>query len=248
MVRRLLILALLTLLAGAGVKVFYVRLERRLQGEMAAAGSGGRTVVAESPAVRETGKSVKQRDYQVIVRRNIFQARLDEGKRQEKEEEQKSEDLAETSLKLALVGTVTGSERDARAIIVDEKKKRQDIYQIGDAVQGALIRKIERGRVVLEVNGRDEVLLIKERKGGVPGKGVDTPMSNMPSAVPPASVRSGNRRTVPLVRPHRRITFRNDRAREVAEPATPLSTEEPPPRTDSVPGRPQRTGDDEAVQ
>ncbi len=253
--RNLVILSLLALLAYGGVRFLYGHLEKRLQSEMV--GTPGKEAVSVARVAPEPGrKPGKKTDFQVIVRRNIFQARLDLEKKKDKEEE-KPEELAETSLKLALVGTVTGSDRDARAIIVDEKKKRQDIYQIGDVVQGALIKKVERGRVVLEVNGRDEILLIKERKGGKGGG------SSMPSYSPalqqPASSRSMTRDDVPVVRPHRRITFRRDRAREILEPVEPLPAEGSLPGDDEnpevieSPGLPrtdgeQTTGENEAVQ
>lgn len=220
--RNLVILSLLALLAYGGVRFLYGHLEKRLQSEMV--GTPGKEAVSVARVAPEPGrKPGKKTDFQVIVRRNIFQARLDLEKKKDKEEE-KPEELAETSLKLALVGTVTGSDRDARAIIVDEKKKRQDIYQIGDVVQGALIKKVERGRVVLEVNGRDEVLLIKERKGGT-DRDVGPPASPMPPVRQPTASGRGNREEVPVVRPHRRITFRRKQAREIVEPVEPLPLE-----------------------
>ncbi len=256
--RSLVVLFLLTLAAYGGVKVFYGHLAGRLQAEMARTGSGSAAGVAQVTDVGageevKTGKPARARDYQVIVRRNIFQAQLDA---KEVEKEEKPEDLAETSLKLALVGTVTGSDRDARAIIVDEKKKRQDIYQIGDVVQGALIKKVERGRVVLEVNGRDEVLLIKERKGGAGGEaGISSRTPPAPWAAPTTPE---TRKSVPKVKPHRRITFRTERTREVLEPADPLSAGEMPPAEEEtaepaefgspVPGGLHISGEDEAVQ
>ncbi len=251
--RKLGILFLLTVLSYGVVRFLYGHLEQRLQDEMA--GTDTRPATVARTASKQVRTPGREPDYEVIVRRNIFQARLDADNKEAKKEQ--PEELAETNLKLALVGTVTGSDRDARAIIVDEKKKRQDIYQIGDVVQGALIKKVERGRVVLEVNGRDEILLIKERKGGKGGG------SSMPSYSPalqqPASSRSMTRDDVPVVRPHRRITFRRDRAREILEPVEPLPAEGSlpgddenpeviespgPPRTDGE----QTTGENEAVQ
>ena len=256
--RSLVILSLLTLLAYGGVRFMYGRLEGRLQSEMA--GTANKAVPVAGGGPKQVRRPGKRPDYQVIVRRNIFQARLDL-KKKETAEGQKPEDLAETSLKLALVGTVTGSDRDARAIIVDEKKKRQDIYQIGDVVQGALIKKVERGRVILEVNGRDEVLLLKERKGGT-GRESGLPSFVPPVYRPPVQQRdpstSRERKDIPVVRPHRRITFRKDRAREIREPVEPLPAEILPSVDDVTAGAAgagqagaggeQGTGEDEAAQ
>ncbi len=104
-------------------------------------------------------------DYQIIISRNIFQAALDDNKPVENKKII-SELLEPTSLKLSLEGTVSGSSHDARAIITDNKKNHQDMYRIGDSLQGAEIKSIERGKVILLVNGRQEVLSLKERKGG----------------------------------------------------------------------------------
>lgn len=270
MVRRnLAILVLLTLLAYGGVQLLYGNLEQRLRDEMVNDGTrvavvadkaGPKPDRSEASGPEPAGSSETGTDYQVIVTRNIFQARIDQDKKEGKERPgPKPKKLAKTSLKLVLMGTVTGSDRDARAIIVDEKRKRQDIYHIGDVVQGALIKKVERGRVVLGVNGRDEVLLIKERKSGAGG---DVGSLSYP-AVPqprPASVRLSNRKAAPVVRPHRRITIRKvqGQEREIQEPFEPIPVEELPPLEDEQAGGAatgpkendgeQPTGEDEALQ
>ena len=74
-----------------------------------------------------------------------------------------------TTLNLTLLGTVLGDEHTSRAIIIEEKQNEQKLYQIGDAVQGAIIESIERGKVVLEVFGAKETLMMKKREGGGPG-------------------------------------------------------------------------------
>ena len=118
------------------------------------------------------------------------------------------EPVAPTSLNLTLLGTVTGNDRDARAIIVDNKEKQQDLYQVGDAVQGAFIESIERGKITLDVNGKKEALLIKERVGGGPGA-PSVPRSKPRLVTEDSAVKNTNRK-VPRARPHRRISFRQD--------------------------------------
>lgn len=158
---------------------------------------------------------VAAQDYQVIVTRNIFQASLESVVEAPVEVIQ---ELAPTSLNLTLLGTVTGNERDARAIIVDKKKKQQDLYQIGDAIQGAFIESIERGRITLDVNGKKEALLIKEREGG--GPGAPNVPSFEPRLVPKNTSEINATGTVPLpkARPRRRINFRVDPARPGSVP------------------------------
>jgi general secretion pathway protein C len=72
------------------------------------------------------------------------------------------ENLEETSLQLSLLGTVAGDPASARAIIMDQRGKSQDIYRVGDSVQEAEIRQILRGKVVLRHGGNDEVLILEE--------------------------------------------------------------------------------------
>jgi type II secretory pathway component PulC len=154
-------LLLILALSFAGVKIWYGRLEERLRIPPAPAQD-----TAGAPEVIQTEIPRQPDDYTIIVDRNIFQAVIT--KADIKEAEPAPEAVAPTTLQLSLMGTISGSERDARAIISDDKKKQQDIYQIGDSIQGALIKTIERGRVVLLVNGADEELLLKDREGGGP--------------------------------------------------------------------------------
>jgi type II secretion system protein C len=154
-------LLLIFVLVFAGVKIWYGRLEDRLQvpAEVTEA-------TVTEPEVERTEIARKPDDYTIIVDRNIFQAVIT--KTEKNEPAPVSEEVAATKLKLSLMGTISGVERDSRAIISDDQKKQQDIYQVGDSIQGALIKTIERGRVVLQVNGADEELLLKDREGGGP--------------------------------------------------------------------------------
>ena len=78
-----------------------------------------------------------------------------------------------TSLPLSLLGTVISSDsRDNLAIILDESNNRQNLFRVGDTVHKAQIKKIERTRVILLVNGKQQVLGQKNRKGG--GQAADT--------------------------------------------------------------------------
>jgi type II secretory pathway component PulC len=200
-------LVIIFLLVSTGVFLWYGRLEKRwLAG-------------TDEPVKIQTVKSrvdnredaaapepmVAAQDFQVIVTRNIFQASLESVAPVSVEV---IEDLAPTSLNLTLLGTVIGNDRDARAIIVDNKEKRQDLYQVGDAVQGAFIASIERGKITLDVNGKKEALLIKEREGGGPGA-PNVPRSK-PRLVPENTPVVNANRKVPRARPHRRISFRQD--------------------------------------
>ncbi|HHD57304.1 MAG TPA: hypothetical protein ENK89_06485 [Desulfobulbaceae bacterium] len=212
MVRRAVTLVLLFILVYAGVHLWYGRLEKRMlstsapvKKQLAAAPATGRKQVKTSP-----GPKKNNNDFHVIVDRNIFEAVLvQEGGAKKTVAPVVKEEPKETTLKLVLQGTISGDERDARAIIVDEKEKKQDLYQVGDAVQGALITAIERGKVILEFNGRKQFLLIKERKGsgnGGTGGGFipEPPTSGLQRRETSFSRGSGG---APVV-PHRRVSFR----------------------------------------
>ncbi len=207
-------LVLIFCLVYAGVYFWYGRLESKLLAGIPESDGGQavKTAADESDPGRGAGtvQPVSGRqNFQVIVSRNIFQAALDA---KVKPEEKEEEEVIPTSLNLTLLGTVTGNNRDARAIIVDNNGRQQDLYQIGDALQGAFIESIERGKVTLSVNGKKEALLLKDREGGGPGPPKVSPAVSRP--LPKAVTRKTVPRRVPQARPHRRISFRQD-----AEPA-----------------------------
>jgi type II secretory pathway component PulC len=160
----------------------------------------------------DNSKEQTDNDYLIIVGRNIFEAGLDGKPVVGKPEE----DIEETGLNLILHGTITGSKQDSRAIIVDGKTRRQDLYNIGDEIQGGLITAIERGHIVLEVNNKREVLLLKERQGGQTGslsRPVRTFAETPASAKRMGAARVNNRdisTAVPVAVPQRRISFRSE--------------------------------------
>jgi general secretion pathway protein C len=115
-------------------------------------------VVPHLPAEKKHGKPAL--DYfSAVVERNLFSS--SEEVTQEIEEEE-IENLEPTSLKIALLGTVVGSEQDSFAIIEEKGKKKQDLYRVGDSIQSAVLKRILRGKVILSVQGRDKILTIEE--------------------------------------------------------------------------------------
>ena len=98
-------------------------------------------------------------DYRAITERNIFGS-LEGASEEIKPSEY--ENLEPTSLKLALVGTVTGSDKDAAAFIEETDKRRQELYRVGEQVKNATLKAILEGKVVLSVDGKDEILTMEE--------------------------------------------------------------------------------------
>jgi len=248
--RVLIKLFLLFILVYAGVTLGYGQLEKRLLVSSVVAPDQTATT---TPAEESKPVLQKSSNYQIIVGRNIFEAVPEQKKVQPKKKEpvkvvEKAPE--ETKLKLVLHGTVSGSsDQDSRAIIVDQKEKRQDLYQIGDAVQGALIISIERGKVVLELNGKKQFLLLKDREGGgTSGRVSPSSTGSFPNPKKSTFVMKASRtafsknrsKSPPTAVPHRRISFRQDNEEEQdvesgdhEEPEEPLveedlEMEEPP--------------------
>ncbi len=118
-------------------------------------------------------------DVQVILRRHLFGKPLSE-KKPGTGEPAPPVQLAATSLDLTLLGTITGEPANRRAVILDKKKKGQEIYGQGDSIQGSLIKEILRDKFILTVNGKDEVLLPEiPKKNTGPAR---------PQSLPPARV------------------------------------------------------------
>ena len=108
--------------------------------------------------------------YQSIMGRNLFGST--DAIAQEDEEED-IEALEPTTLKVALLGTVSGSSRNTYAVIEETNKRKQGLFKVGDSIQDAVIKSIQRGVVVLKVGDKIEKLTMDEaaaRSTG-PGKG-----------------------------------------------------------------------------
>lgn len=110
-----------------------------------------------APTSRATKRSFDH--YASAINRGLF------GKAEKTIEDPKDislEDLAPTALKVALLGTVSGDEKTARAIIQDKTKRSESLYKQGDTVQGAQILKILRGKVVLQVGDENQILTMED--------------------------------------------------------------------------------------
>lgn len=105
--------------------------------------------------------------YSAIAKRNLFNTNPDAAA---PAQTINVDNLKETDLKLKLWGTVASGERRAYAVIEDTKTREQNLYRTGDSIQNATLKMILRQKVVLSVNGRDEILGMEEpgtaRRGG----------------------------------------------------------------------------------
>ena len=119
---------------------------------------------SQLPDVKERGKFPLDY-YRTIIDRDIFNS--GEEVLQETGAED-LDDLEPTSLKVALLGTVVGGQGYAFAVIEEVNKRKQGLYKVGDSVQGAAVKRILRGKVVLRVNDKDEILTMEEEAASRP--------------------------------------------------------------------------------
>jgi len=242
-------LGIITLLVCAGVYLWYGGVEDRLQERVVAENKPSAPVPPPPPDEPASAGD----DYQVILTRNIFKATLDSGDQATGDESQAAvDDLAETKLHLSLLGTVTGAKDDARAIIRDEKNQLEDLYQVGSEIQGAVVVRISRGKVVLQVNGREEVLNIKDpqedgQRREQPVNPAAAPAMVAPSAAPNREME----KPAPEALPRRRISFRSASPPPVVPDEDNLAAGAADPRVDAQPvpddetASPQREAENE---
>lgn len=95
--------------------------------------------------------------YRTVWENNVFftsaDSRNDEGPL-------RFEELSLTSLNCSLIGTIAEEDGDGWAIIRDNDDNRQEMVTLGSHVKGARVVRIFRDKVVLNLNGKDELLLM----------------------------------------------------------------------------------------
>ena len=141
-------LILIAIVIHYGVKSFYKIAALKLDVTDVATATGKKTSPIESEAYRPLTY------YQPIFERHLF------GKEPEtdpKPEQIQIDSLKQTELKLKLWGTVVGGDNQTYAVI-EADRAGQNLYRTGDTIQNATIKMILREKVVLHVNGRDEIL------------------------------------------------------------------------------------------
>jgi len=148
-------LILLTVIAYLGVTLFYSIFDYRLDN------LPKQEAVKTIPIAQDTQKDKPLSYYEPIMERDLFQTRAAQIITETKEDID-IEALEETELKLKLWGTVSGSPESAYAVIEDTQTRKQNLYRIDDVIQQARLKAIFRERVVLVVNGKDEILTMEK--------------------------------------------------------------------------------------
>lgn len=116
----------------------------------------GRTAESGSTVKATSGRPKKQKDYRIIVYRDIFDTAKEAPRKKQKK-------IAKvTKLALKLKGTVTGGKRNSYAIIEDGTTMKEELYSLNDFVQGARIVQILHNQVILNLKGVREILIMTE--------------------------------------------------------------------------------------
>lgn len=108
-------------------------------------------------AKRELPAKLPVSHYRILWEKDIFSTYKDS---QEDGGPLRFEELSLTSLNCSLIGTVAEEDGDGWAIIRDNDDNRQWMVTSGSHVKGARVVRIFRDKVVLNLNGKDELLLM----------------------------------------------------------------------------------------
>jgi general secretion pathway protein C len=109
------------------------------------------------------------------------------------------ENLEATKLNITLLGTVSGVDESAVAVIQEPAKRTQSLYKIGDTIQNATIVKILRGKVILSVGGKNQVLTMEENTAG-PKQTFGSRSPGSPSSLPSRPTTPASTSTITLDR------------------------------------------------
>jgi len=153
---------LITLLCVGAVELFYLGVERYLL----------EPAVQSDEEVQDTAQSVEPpietlrqpEDYSAVTGRNLFGPPPKAAADQKDAAASVAQELEATTLEIVLMGTINSGEEQSRAIILNKSDGKQEMYRVGDTVQGGTIKEILRGKVILTVDGRDEMLDMSEAR------------------------------------------------------------------------------------
>jgi len=145
-----------------------------------------------------TSKGKRLEDYALIASKDVFHTAKQVAKTGSKDQ---AEEIKVTELNLELKGTVVGEGKESYAFILDKGSKNEEVYYSNDFVMGAQILRIMKGRVILNVDGREETLLMMDESRTLPEMGSAEEKAGA-GAVKPAQQRPVSQGATP---PQRRI-------------------------------------------
>jgi type II secretory pathway component PulC len=151
-----------------------------------------------TPKDLTSSKGKRLEDYGSIASKDVFHTTKETAKTAGKDQ---GEEIKVTDLNLELKGTVVGDGKDSYAFILDRGSKKEDAYYVNDFVMGAQILRIMKGRVILNVDGKEEALLMLDESRTLPEMGSAEEKAGA-EAVKPAEQRPASQGITP---PQRRI-------------------------------------------
>lgn len=145
-----------------------------------------------------TSKGKRLEDYALIASKDVFHTAKQVAKTGSRDQ---AEEIKVTELNLELKGTVVGEGKESYAFILDKGSNKEEVYYSNDFVMGAQILRIIKGRVILNVDGREEALLMMDESRTLPEMGSAEEKAGA-GAVKPAEQRPASQGATP---PQRRI-------------------------------------------
>ena len=133
---------------------------------------------------RQSGTQTKSA-YNIISERDLLKvSKSTPASLQQEPEEDVVRPIAEMGL--ALKGTIAGPKEIARAIIEDRREQKS--YKIGDEIKGAILLAIYRNKVIVDVGGQEQMLVIEdvETKAKAPVAAAAAPRTGRPARGLPA--------------------------------------------------------------
>lgn len=155
---------LITAIVFFGVRLFYDVVEARLDAATLAASfkaDANRGADNQNQSSGARNRDVQFSAYTAITERDLFKTEK-QAVEEKPIEPTELEKLQKTQMNLKLWGTITGTGEKSYAVIEDAARREQQLYQEGDSIQQARIKMILRKKVVLTVNGKDEILEMEE--------------------------------------------------------------------------------------
>jgi len=160
-------LIMLTVVAGLAVNLFYDFLDARLHSASAA------VIQKQAHAPTQSRETTQLAHfplayYQPVIKRDLFG--IGGTEKVLAPEPEPTEGLERTDMNIKLWGTVTGKGSVKYAVIearTDAKRMEQELYQEGDNIESATLEKILDNKVILNVKGTRQVLMLEkfEQKG-----------------------------------------------------------------------------------
>ncbi|NJL59255.1 MAG: PDZ domain-containing protein [Desulfobacteraceae bacterium] len=183
---------LVAVISYLGVQIFYQSLMAQLDSGVGISAQSGAAV---NP-VADTRMPINQ--YDAITQRDLFKTKAAEdaiaaaaAAAIKKEQTPVGQPMEQTKLQVRLWGTVFSEGAASYAVIEDLKDKKQSLYRIDDKIQIATVKQILREKVILNSNGKDEVLDMEDKTPPATNKAIFPPVP-MGEAQPPSPSESEN--------------------------------------------------------